>query len=151
ILDQGLLSIQRDRELIRQILASPTLSVNSLHNTPPVRNAPSPTPPPGNMAATAAELTLLFQNIFGANGAHLTAIANAPGTAERASVKVDPFSGTEEEDPVKWLKTFNRAAVTNRWATEARKKVVAGAYMKGAAADWFDNNTAAMGDHFNAG
>ena len=69
--------------------------------------------------ATAAELTTLFENIFGPRGNHLTAIANAPGTAEHSTVKVDPFGGTEGEDPVEWLKMFNRAALTNRWTTEA--------------------------------
>src|SRR5215469_12823639 len=151
LLDQELLSIQRDRELIRQILASPTPSVNSLHNTPPVRNSPSPTSPPANMGASAAELTALFQNIFGTDGANLTAIANAPGNAERNTVKIETFGGTEGEDPVEWLKAFNRAAITNRWNTQARKNAVAGAYMKGAAADWYEGITATIGDHFNMG
>ena len=52
------------------------------------------------MGALAAELTALFQNIFGTDGANLTAIANAPGNAERNTVKIETFGGTEGEDPV---------------------------------------------------
>ena len=68
-------------------------------------------------AASAAELTALYQSIFGANGAHLTAITtqlqNNANAGERMTVKIESFSGAEDEDPVEWLRTFERAAIMN--------------------------------------
>ena len=96
----------------------------------------------------------MYQGIFGVGGANLNAIttalnaqnaaitANNTNQAEKANVKVDFFSGTEGEDPVDWLKTFNRAAIINRWTTERRKLEIAGGHLKGAAADWFEDTRA---------
>ena len=103
------------------------------------------------MGASAQELTTLFESIFGTDGANLTAIAAATGNAEWATIKIEPFGGTEGEDLVEWLKAFNRAAITNRWNTEVRKKAITGAYMKGAAADWFEGVSTDIADHFNTG
>jgi Retrotransposon gag protein len=154
IYDQELINIQRVRLLLRQILSSPTPSASSLSTT-----TPPGTPPTGIMTtATATELTTLFQSIFGIDGANLTNIAqqmqnhtNAAGQSERTTIKVDSFSGAEGEDPVEWLTTFERAATTNRWTDAARKKAIAGGHLKGAAADWFEEVTATMGNNWNTG
>ena len=70
---------------------------------------------------------------------------------ERSTIKIDYFSGAENEDPVEWLAAFERAAITNRWTNEARKKVIAREYLKGAAADWLDSVTGPIGDNWNTG
>jgi len=42
---------------------------------------------------------------------------------------------TEAKDPVEWLATFKKVTTINRWIDAARKKTIAGGYLKGAAAD----------------
>ena len=107
--------------------------------------------------ATGADIQNALNAIFGNNGANLTNLTVAvqnlnPGQPRELSlVKVDPFHRRDDEDPVEWLDTFNRAAIANHWTTEARKKQVAGGYMKDAAASWFTTNATAMGDNFNTG
>jgi hypothetical protein len=64
------------------------------------------------------------------------------------TAKIEYFYGTETEDPVEWLATFEKAATINRWIDAARKKAIAGRYLKGAAADWFEENTVTMGDNW---
>jgi hypothetical protein len=67
--------------------------------------------------ATADELRAIYQEIFGTNGTHLTDISERLRLAqrgERSTIKIDYFSGAENEDPVKWLAAFERAATTNR-------------------------------------
>ena len=73
--------------------------------------------------AIEAEIQTALNNIFGVGGANLN--------AERTTVKVNDFSGLDTEDPIDWLKTFERAATTNRWTDEARKVAIAGGLMKG--------------------
>src|SRR5687767_13627478 len=63
-------------------------------------------------------------------------------------VKIDYFYGTEAEDPVEWLAAFEKAATINRWIDAARKKAIAEGYLKGAAADWFEENTVTMEDNW---
>ena len=102
------------------------------------------------MAATGAEMRTIFQDIFGTDGQHLTDISEWLRLAqrgERSTIKVDYSLGAENEDPVEWLTAFKRAAITNRWTDEARKKALARGHLRGAAADWFDSVTTAMGDH----
>ena len=107
--------------------------------------------------ATGAEIQTALTQIFGNNGANLTNLTAAvtnlanPGPRELSLVKVEPFNGRDDEDPVEWLEIFNRTATANHWTTETRKKQVAGGYMKGAAASWFATNSAAMGNNFNTG
>ena len=38
---------------------------------------------------------------------------------ELTHVKVDPFHGSDDEDPIEWLEAFERAASANNW-TEKR-------------------------------
>jgi hypothetical protein len=96
--------------------------------------SPSPTPintPPlaqGNMA-TEDQIKAILNGILGNNGQLLTnlttALTNQNTTMqqgqERATAKVSDFSGTEAEDPVDWLRNFNRASETNRWAAGQKK------------------------------
>ena len=65
--------------------------------------------------------------------------------------KVEYFHGKDDEDPVEWLAIFDKAAATNNWTTERRKKEIAAAYLRDAAADWFDANSNAMGNNWNTG
>ena len=51
-------------------------------------------------------LATAFDNIFRTNGSQLT--------GERTTVKIDLFYGRDNEDPVDWLKNFERAATVNR-------------------------------------
>src|ERR1043165_1104565 len=66
--------------------------------------------------ATGAEIQTALTQIFGNNGANLTNLTTAvtnlanPGPRELSLVKVEPFYGRDDEDPVEWLETFNRAA-----------------------------------------
>jgi hypothetical protein len=106
------------------------------------------------MAASEAEMRAIFQDIFGTDRQHLTDISERLRLAQRgekSTIKVDYFSGAENEDPVEWLTAFERAAITNRWNDEARKKALAEGHLRGAAADWFDSVTTAMEDHWNTG
>ncbi|CAG8815231.1 1864_t:CDS:1, partial [Gigaspora rosea] len=46
-----------------------------------------------------------------------TTIANSKKDPEEkrelTHVKIDPFSGNNEDDPIEWLETFERAAIAN--------------------------------------
>src|SRR4051794_21047299 len=88
------------------------------------------------MAATDVQIREAFKGIFGVDGARL----NALGQTKRTTVKVDYFYGTEA--------AFEKAATINRWIDPARKKAIVGGYLKGAAADWFEENTEMMGDNW---
>ena len=118
----------------------------NLATPPPVvhtHTLPPPIAVPLNMtAATGAEIQTALEGIFGANGIRLTG-------AERNTIKVDTFSGKDSEDPIAWLKDFERAAEVNRWTTEARKCTVAGAYLKSNAADWYDAIKANIADNWD--
>ena len=93
------------------------------------------------MVATGDQIRQALEGIFGVNGAQLR--------SEGHTIKIDPFHGNENEDPTEWLTAFERASITNRWTTEARKKAIAGGHMKGAAADWFEGISVTIGDHWN--
>src|SRR5947209_808669 len=162
-----------ETELIQQeINNSPNHSQHSSHVTTPSQsppNSPLLQPTPVNMAASQDQIRTILEGIFGANGQRLTTAqtaittantnlttainnqANAQTNVERSIAKVDIFSGTEGEDPIEWLKNFNRTAETNRWSTEARKVQVAGGFMKGIAAEWYDTNKATMNQIWNTG
>ena len=91
----------------------------------------------------------IFQEVFGNNRVHLTDISERFKLAqrgERSTIKINYFSEAENEDPVEWLAAFKRAAITNRWINEARKKAITGGHLKGVAADWLDSVTSIMGD-----
>src|SRR5437764_10538510 len=121
------------------------------------------------MATTEQQIQAIFEGLFAANRVPLTTAqttintantnlttaitnqTNAQTNVERSTAKVDIFSGTEGEDPIEWLKNFNRTAETNRWSTEARKVQVAGGFMKGIAAEWYDTNKATMNQIWNTG
>jgi hypothetical protein len=99
-------------------------------------------------------ITDLQANLTNQSTALTTAITNqtnAANASEKATAKVDTFSGNNSEDPIEWLKNFNRAAATNRWTTEVRKLAVAGGFLKGIAAEWYDTNLGTMANHWNTG
>ena len=113
-------------------LSPPENQLTPLIN-PNINTLPPPIVVPLNMtAATGAQIQTALESIFGANGARLT------GT-ERNTVKLDTFTGKDSEDPIAWLKDFKRAAEVNHWTEEARKCRVAGAHLKGSAAEWYDS------------
>ena len=59
--------------------------------------------------ATGAEMRAIFQEIFGNDGQHLTDISERlrrTQNGERSTIKVDYFSGAENEDPVELLTAF---------------------------------------------
>ena len=111
------------------------------------------------MAATENQIRTILNGILGQNGQVLTNLTNALTAQnntmqqgqERATAKVSDFSGTEAEDPVDWLRNFNRAAETNRWTTDQRKVQIAGGFMRGIAANWFDDNKATMNNAWGTG
>jgi hypothetical protein len=109
--------------------------------------------------ATEDQIKAILNGILGNNGQLLTnlttALTNQNTTMqqgqERATAKVSDFSGTEAEDPVDWLRNFNRASETNRWAAGQRRVQIAGGFMKGIAANWFDENKNAIGNDWATG
>ena len=112
-----------------------------------VNNNPQNNPQPNQqnnqgIMADQAAITNALQAVFGANGANIRGGGNV--------AKIEPFHGRENEDPIEWLSLFNKAAASNNWTTPARKKAVAAAYLRDAASDWFDGNSAAMADHWDA-
>jgi hypothetical protein len=108
----------------------------------------------GQQALTGNDALAIFRNIFRQDGGRLTAIVNqltAQNAGEKSTAKVQDFTGAKSEDPVKWLNAFERATITNRWNTKPRKCQVAGGYMKGAVADWFDGIRALINNNWNTG
>ncbi|CAB5379958.1 unnamed protein product [Rhizophagus irregularis] len=108
---------------------------NNLIDNPPVYNQ--------NMADEAA-ITNALQTVFGNNAANL--LSRGSNIA-----KIEPFSGKEDEDPIEWLAIFEKAAATNGWTTPERKLAVAASYLRGAASDWYDTNSATIGNHWESG
>ena len=117
-------------------------------NTPPrVNTPPLVTPPPVNpnpliTMATGAEMTALFNGIFGATGENVRPEGNV--------LKVEPFYGKKTEDPVTWLAAFNRAITTNQWK-DNRRVAIASGYLRGEAAEWFEGKKADIGVHWAIG
>lgn len=113
--------------------------------------------------ATDQQIQQILQGILGVNGANLTGVTaaldaaraalenqtNALAPGEKTTVKLESFSGAEEDDPLEWLENFDRTATVNRWNDAGRKVAIAGAHMKGAAADWFEGIKATIGNHYN--
>ena len=95
--------------------------------------------------ATEQQIRQIMENIFGAGGTKLDV------QIEKSTAKVNNFKGTDSDDSIEWLSSFERAAAINKWATEARKCAIAGAFMKGIAAEWYDAAKVTMGDHWDSG
>ena len=47
------------------------------------------------------------------------------------------YYGKLEEDPAKWLRDFNNAAIANNWYDTRKLEIVVN-YLKGNAAYWFE-------------
>jgi len=122
--------IQSQRELEEE---DNTLLVNN--QPPPPAN--QPLPPANNQPlnnnlgnmATEQQIRQIMENIFGAEGTKLDV------QIEKSTAKVNDFKGTDSDDPIEWLSSFERAAAINKWATEARKCAIARAFMKGITAE----------------
>jgi len=54
---------------------------------------------------------------------------------EKNLIKIEPFKGDGTQDPIDWIKEFDRAATANNWSAN-RQLALAKAYMKGIAAEW---------------
>ena len=91
-----------------------------------------------------AALTTALQAVFGMNASNLTG-RGAP------IAKIEPFYGREDEDPVDWLKVFEKAAIANRWEAARRKRDIAASYLREAAADWYDRSKDIMGINWTSG
>jgi len=93
------------------------------------------------IAATGDEIKNALEGIFGVGGANLKG-------REGTLAKVEIFYRKEDKDPIEWLANFEKAAETNKWATEERKVKVAAAFLKGAASDWYDAKKTDIGAHW---
>ena len=58
------------------------------------------------------------------------------GNHELNLVKINPYHGRDDEDPVEWLESFEQAAAANQWPDNRKIEIAAG-YLKDAAADWY--------------
>ena len=83
-------------------------------------------------------ITQALTDMFGQHGHFTTAIAalNIPAAPARelSLVKVEPFKGTENEDPHEWIELFNHAAIANNWPNNRKVQIAAG-FLKDAALD----------------
>jgi hypothetical protein len=79
------------------------------------------------------------------NQTQFTALLDAlkESLGESNIVRVEPFHGRMDEDPVEWLAAFEKAADANGWP-KRRRKVIAAGYLHGAAALWYDNEGSAI-------
>ena len=91
-----------------------------------------------------AALTTALQAVFGMNASNLTGRGSP-------IAKIEPFYGREDEDPVDWLKVFEKAAIANRWEAARRKRDIAASYLREAAADWYDRTKDIMGINWTSG
>jgi len=65
---------------------------------------------------TAAQLQTVLNAVLGMDGINLPRLlARDPTPRELSLVKVEPFKGTEAEDPYEWMKSFENAARANNW------------------------------------
>ena len=51
--------------------------------------------------------------------------------------EVQEFSGRDDEDPVEWIRKFNRTADANNWKNE-KKIAIAATRLKGIALEWYE-------------
>src|SRR5215213_5049584 len=97
------------------------------------------------MALDQAGLQNVLNAVFGQNGLNVPQLIQnvnaAPPPRELSIVKVDSFSGRDDEDPYAWIDQFEQAAITNQWA-DGRLVDFAIGHLRGAAADWIRGATA---------
>ena len=65
----------------------------------------------------------------------MPAAADVP-KRESNLVKIDTFSGKDDEDAVDWIQQFEAAAQANGW-NEDRLVAIAAGHLRGAALDWY--------------
>ena len=73
-----------------------------------------------------------LQNFF--NGINLPG-----GNGERNHVKIQFFRGNDDEDPIEWIESFERACEANN-IQDNRKVAIAAAYLKDMAGDWYERD-----------
>ena len=76
----------------------------------------------------------------------LPAAADAP-KRENNLVKIETFSGKDDEDAVDWVQQFEAAAQANGW-NEDRLVAIAAGHLRGAALDWYLDQKGLI-EHFN--
>src|SRR6266480_2077892 len=85
-----------------------------------------------NMAVTDAQFQARMEAIFGAHGENLRPIR-----------KVNEFWGRDDEDPHEWCAEFEKVCAANGWAgndNNVRRKNIAGSYLRGNAAEWYETD-----------
>src|SRR6185312_6794086 len=74
------------------------------------------------------------------------------GNPERNHIKLETFRGTEDEDPIEWVESYERACEANN-VGDNRKVVLAAAHLKDIAGSWYErekNNINAWNQQNNA-
>jgi hypothetical protein len=95
------------------------------------------------MAMDANAFQTEMENIFGTAGAHLRT------RHEKELVKIATFHERDDEDPIEWLEHILKAAEANRWSDQLnRRKDILAAFLKDAAATWFEGDRANI-DNWN--
>jgi hypothetical protein len=60
----------------------------------------------------------LLTAVLGENGLNIRELLDrTPTPREQSLVKVEPFKGTDQEDPYEWMEAFEQAAAANNWST----------------------------------
>ncbi|CAB4414668.1 unnamed protein product [Rhizophagus irregularis] len=113
--------------------------------------------PNNNMAISNAEMTAIFDGVFGNNGVDwknsltaihtaaqatntaLTTLQTATANCATKIIEVPPFYGRDDEDPYEWIQAFLQAHTTNGWADD-RKVALAAGHLKEAAYNWYQND-----------
>jgi hypothetical protein len=93
---------------------------------------------PTNMDEDA--LRNLLTQVLGRDGLNIQGLLHRdPAPRELSLIKVDTFSGKENENPYEWVEMFENAAEANNWPTH-RLQAIAPGYFKDAARDWYVAN-----------
>lgn len=114
-------------------ISAATSSLASLTPTQPINNKTTSTTP--TMSITDQQLKELLKKVT--DGFKETAQSLK---VENHIFPIEHFYGKATEDPMEWLASFNRAATANNWTNNRRLQIAPG-YLKGVAAQWFDDAT----------
>ena len=116
---------------------------------PPVQPIPMAQPQQVDLANLTAALTALQNALPNTNQALVnnTNAVNNPPRREGRVADLPHFNGGDQ-DPITWLRNFTNACNANG-INNNRKLEVVPAYLKGAAATWWDTNQALANGHAN--
>ncbi|HVI21398.1 MAG TPA: hypothetical protein VM660_05035, partial [Bacillus sp. (in: firmicutes)] len=82
----------------------------------------------------------LLNEVLGRDGLDIQHLLNRePTPRELSLIKVDTFSGKENEDPYEWMEMFENAAEANNWPINRLQSIAPG-YFRDAARDWYVAN-----------